>query len=152
MTEQEMRDRIKEIDEERDKLREEKTVYEKCLRVKEQEREYKERELFVGKCFMLKEDSIEKNVKAFKITKIVSERNRNFAECLALTNGIELNCWNEKAIKTMVIGLWCHDAPEFRSFPSDPLEIDSYEEILQDEFKTLYKEYLSVFETALLGK
>lgn len=151
MTEQEMRNRIKKIDEERDKLREEKNEYEKYLRDKEQKREYEERKKFVGKCFMLKEDSIDKNVKAFKITKIVSEHNRNFAECLALTNGMELNCWNEKAIKTMVIGLWCHDSPEFRSLPSDPLEIDSYNEISQNEFKTLYKEYLSVFETALLG-
>ena len=151
MTEQEMRDRIKEIDEERNKLREEKNEYEKYLRDKEQKREYEKRKKFVGKCFMLKEDSIEKNVKAFKITKIVSEHNRNFAECLALTNGIELNCWNEKAIKTIVIGLWCHDTPEFRSSTSDPLEIDSYEEISKDEFKTLYKEYLSVFETALLN-
>lgn len=151
MTEQEMRDRIKEIDEEREKLREEKNEYEKYLRDKEQKREYEERKKFVGKCFMLKEDSIKNNVKAFKITKIVSEHNRNFAECLALTNGMELNCWDEKAIKTMVIGLWCHNTPKFRSFPSDPLKIDSYEEISKDEFKTLYKEYLSVFETALLN-
>ena len=151
MTEQEMRNRIKKIDEERDKLREEKNEYEKYLRDKEQKREYEERKKFVGKCFVLKEDSIDKNIKAFKITKIVSEHNRNFAECLALTNGMELNCWDEKAIKTMVIGLWCHNTPEFRSLPSDPLEIDSYEEISQNEFKTLYKEYLSVFETALLN-
>ena len=57
MTEQEMRDRMKEIDNERNKLKEEREEYEKYFsnkRLKEQLNDHKQ---YIGKCFTSKNES-----------------------------------------------------------------------------------------------
>ena len=67
--------------------------------------------------------------------------NERYAECIALVDGYESNCWNVKAIKNQVIGLWNHNKLRLMNKETDPKVIDFYREISQEEFETLYREY-----------
>ena len=143
MTEQEMRNRIKEIDKERDNLRKEKEEYEKYFsdkRLKEQLNNYKQ---YVGKCFISKNElsNEQKQIKAFKVLRILENPNEKYAECIALVDGYESNCWNVKAIKNQVIGLWTNNKFRLMNKETDAKVIDFYREISQEEFEILYKEY-----------
>ena len=143
MTEQEMRNRMKEIDNERNKLKEEREEYEKYFsdkRIKEQLNNHKQ---YVGKCFVSKNEpsNEQTQIKAFKVLGILENPNERYAECIALVDGYESNCWNVKAIKNQVIGLWKHNKFRLMNSESDPKVIDFYREISQEEFETLYREY-----------
>ena len=148
MTEQEMRNRIKEIDKERYNLRKEKEEYEKYFsdkRLKEQLNNHKQ---YVGKCFLSKNESSNENkqIKAFKVLRILENPNERYAECIALVDGYESNCWNVKAIKNQVIGLWTNNTLRLMNKETDPKVIDFYKEISQEEFETLYREYQNDLE------
>ena len=143
MTEQEMRNRIKEIDKERYNLRKEKEEYEKYYsdkRVKERLNNHKQ---YIGKCFISKNESSndQKQIKAFKVLRVLESPNERYAECIALVDGYESNCWNVKAIKNQVIGLWTNNKFKLMGSELDPKVIDFYKEISQEEFETLYREY-----------
>ena len=148
MTEQEMRNRIKEIDKERDNLRKEKEEYEKYFsdkRLKEQLNNHKQ---YIGKCFISKNElsNERKQIKAFKVLRILENPNERYAECIVLVDGYESNCWNVKAIKNQVIGLWTRNKFRLRNSESEPKVIDFYKEISQEEFETLYREYQNNLE------
>lgn len=148
MTEQEMRNRIKEIDKERDNLRKEKEEYEKYFsdkRLKEQLNNHKQ---YIGKCFISKNElsNEQKQIKAFKVLRILENPNERYAECIVLVDGYESNCWNVKAIKNQVIGLWTRNKFRLRNSESEPKVIDFYKEIPQEEFETLYREYQNNLE------
>lgn len=148
MKEQEMRNRMKEIDNERNKLKEEREEYEKYFlnkRLKEQLNDHKQ---YIGKCFISKNEpsNEQKQIKAFKVLGILENPNEGYAECIALIDGYESNCWNVKAIKNQVIGLWTHNKLRLMNSESDPKVIDFYKEISQEEFETLYREYKNDLE------
>ena len=148
MTEQEMRNRIKEIDKERYNLRKEKEEYEKYFsdkRVKERLNNHKQ---YIGKCFISKNESSndQKQIKAFKVLRVLESPNDRYAECIALVDGYESNCWNVKAIKNQVIGLWTNNKFRLMSSETDLKVIDFYKEISQEEFETLYREYQNNLE------
>lgn len=143
MTEQEMRNRMKEIDKERNKLKEEREKYEKYFsdkKLKEQLDDYKQ---YVGRCFTSKNfrENEQNQIKAFKVLEILESPNERYARCVALIDGYESNCWNVKAIKNQVIGLWTHNKLRLMNSESDPKVIDFYKEISQEEFEKLYIEY-----------
>ena len=143
MTEQEMRNRIKEIDKERNNLRKEREEYEKYFsdkRLKEQLNNHKQ---YIGKCFISKNElsNEQKQIKAFKVLGILENPNERYAECIALIDGYESNCWNVKAIKNQVISLWNHNKLRLMNKETDQKVIDFYREISQEEFETLYREY-----------
>lgn len=143
MTEQEMRNRMKEINNERNKLKEEREEYEKYFsdkRLKEQLNDHKQ---YIGKCFISKNEASneQKQIKAFKVLGILENPNERYAECITLVDGYESNCWNVKAIKNQVIGLWTHNKLRLMNSESDLKVIDFYKEISQEEFETLYREY-----------
>ena len=148
MTEQEMRDRIKEIDKERDNLRKEKEEYEKYFLDKRLKEQLDNRKKYIGKCFISKNElnNEEKQIKAFKVLRILENPNERYAECIALVDGYESNCWNVKAIKNQVIGLWTHNTLRLMNKETDPKVIDFYKEISQEEFETLYREYKNDLE------
>ena len=148
MTEQEMRNRIKEIDKERNNLREEKEEYEKYFLNKRLKEQLNNRKQYIGKCFISKNEpnNEEKQIKAFKVLRILENPNEEYAECIALIDGYESNCWNVKAIKNQVIGLWTNNKLRLMSSESDPKVIDFYKEISQEEFETLYREYKNDLE------
>ena len=148
MTEQEMRNRIKEIDKERNNLKKEREEYEKYFsdkRIKEQLNSYKQ---YVGKCFVSnnEQSNEQKQIKAFKVLRILENPNERYAECIVLVDGYESNCWNVKAIKNQVIGLWNHNKSRLINKETDPKIIDFYKEISQEEFETLYREYKNDLE------
>ena len=148
MTEQEMRNRIKEIDKERDNLRKEKEEYEKYFSDKRLKEQLNNRKQYIGKCFISKNESSneQKQIKAFKVLKILENPNERYAECITLVDGYESNCWNVKAIKNQVIGLWTHNKFRLMNSESEPKVIDFYREISQEEFETLYREYNNELE------
>ena len=148
MTEQEMRNRIKEIDKERNNLRKEKEEYEKYFLDKRLKEQLDNRKKYIGKCFISKNElnNEEKQIKAFKVLRILENPNERYAECIALVDGYESNCWNVKAIKNQVIGLWTHNKLRLMNSESEPKVIDFYREISQEEFETLYKEYQNDLE------
>ena len=143
MTEQEMRNRMKEIDNERNRLNEERKEYEKYFSDKRLKEQLNDRKQYIGKCFISKNEASneQKQIKAFKILRILENPNGGYAECIALVDGHESNCWNVKAIKNQVIGLWTCNKFRLMSSESDQKVIDFYREISQEEFKTLYREY-----------
>ena len=148
MTEQEMRNRIKEIDKERNNLRKEKEEYEKYFLDKRLKEQLKKRKKYIGKCFISKNElnNEEKQIKAFKVLRILENPNEEYAECIALVDGYESNCWNVKAIKNQVIGLWTNNKFRLMNKETDPKVIDFYKEISQEEFETLYREYQNNFK------
>ena len=131
MTEQEMRNRIKEIDKERDNLRKEKEEYEKYFSDKKLKEQLNNRKKYIGKCFISKNkpNNEEKQIKAFKVLRILENPNEEYAECIALVDGYESNCWNVKAIKNQVIGLWTNNKFRLMSNETDLKVIDFYKEI-----------------------
>ena len=148
MTEQEMRNRIKEIDKERNNLRKEREKYEKYFSDKILKEQLNNRKQYIGKCFISKNESSneQKQIKAFKVLRILENPNERYAECIALVDGYESNCWNVKAIKNQVIGLWTYNKFRLMNGESDPKVIDFYREISQEEFETLYREYKNDLE------
>ena len=148
MTDQEMRNRMKEIDNERNKLKEEREEYEKYFSNKRLKEQLNDRKQYIGKCFISKNEPSNKNnqIKAFKVLRILENPNERYAECIALIDGYESNCWNVKAVKNQVIGLWNHNKSRLMNSESEPKVIDFYREILQEEFETLYREYQNDLE------
>ena len=148
MTEQEMRNRIKEIDKERDNLRKEKEEYEKYFSDKKLKEQLNNHKQYIGKCFISKNESSneQKQIKAFKVLRVLENPNERYAECIALVDGYESNCWNVKAIKNQVIGLWTHNTLRLMNKETDPKVIDFYKEISQEEFEILYREYQNDLE------
>ena len=140
-TEQEMSNRIKEIDKERNNLRKEKEEYEKYFLDKRLKEQLNNRKQYIGKCFISKNESSneQKQIKAFKVLDILENSNERCAECIAIVDGYESNCWNVKAIKNQVIGLWTHNKLRLMNSELDPKVIDFYREISQEEFETLYR-------------
>lgn len=143
MTEQEMRNRIKEIDNERDKLREEKLKYEEYFFNKKRKEALDNHKSFIGKCFVTKglSENQEKYIKAFKIIEVLDNPNENYALCVVLIDGYRYTCWNEYGIQIMTLALCTSNTRSMISKASDPLVIDLYKEFSQSEFESLYKKY-----------
>lgn len=143
MTEYEMQLRMEEIDNERIKLREEKAEYERYFYNKRLKEELDNHKKYEGKCFLTKNlsDNQQKQIKAFKVLKVLEDSNRKYAQCICLVDGYELNCWSVKGIKNQAIGLWMVNTLRMMNNPGDPKVIDFYEEISQEEFETMYREY-----------
>lgn len=138
MTEQQMRDRIKEIDREREKLRKEKEEYENYLYQQEKLRELTDHERFIGKCYTADKPNTEfGHVKAFKILEIINNKER-YARCLVLINGYEHSCWPIHGIQKMVLPLWCKSRAGFLTRASDPDVIELFKEMPEEEFNDMY--------------
>lgn len=152
MTDQEMRDRMKEIDEERDTLRKEREKYEKYFYDKKSKEKAKDHEKYIGKCFVSKNisENEEKHIKAFKILKVLEHPNEDCVECITLIDGYRYTCWNEFGVQHMTLPLWTpNDTGRFLHAEPDPLMIDFYEEVTQDDFNKLYTSYKSDIESKI---
>lgn len=141
MTEEQMRERIKEIDKERNKLRDEKEKYEKYFSEKKKQDELELHKSYIGKYFVSLglEDNEYDYIKAFKVLSIGDYRSD--AVCEALING-ERDCI-EKAygIEILTLRLWSNNRLEWRYNPSAAKVIDFYREISEEEFEELFNEY-----------
>ena len=148
MTELEMRNRIKEIDEIRSKLADEKRGYEIKLAEQRNSDAYKTHKEFEGKCFetLNLKNNDRKEIKAFKILKVLEPHHENYAECLVIVDGIERTCWNVQAMKIEVLPIWCPNIDKMISNPNDPKMIDMYKMIDEKEFMDIhYRCYLEKF-------
>jgi hypothetical protein len=140
MTDDEMRDRIKEIEKQRQELSDEKRKYETYLYEKKKQEDQKKRECFVGKCFVTKDDrrNEAKYIKAFKILKLADAKSDKYAECLIIKDGYHNTAWEEKGVMITVLGLWTANTMRMISSPTEPKMIDMYQEISQEEFDKLF--------------
>ena len=145
MTEQEMKKRMKEIDEERDKLKKEKEEYESYFSNKKKGEEINQRKALEGKCFVSADIKTRFNdkgyIKAFRILNVLEHPNECSAECLVLIDGFRSSCWAEYGIQIMTLGLWYPNQLRLKNNPEDPKMIDLYKEISEQEFFELYRRY-----------
>lgn len=148
MTEEQMRSRMKEIDEERDKLRSERKKYEDYFADKKLKERLSDYQKYIGKCYITKNLAHNKHdyIKAFKILQVLDAPNANFAICLALIDGYRSNCWVEYGVQIMAMLVWGHNDLRLMPKESDPKVIDFYEEITQEEFENLYREHINNIE------
>lgn len=145
MTEEQMRKRMQEIDEERDKLRFERQEYEKYFSDKKRKEELDNHKNYIGKCFITcdKTENKQKHIKAFKIIDVLDSPNERYAFCVVLIDGHRNTCWKEYGMQTMTIGLWIPNKLRMVSRESDPKVIDFYKEITQEEFEQMSVKYLN---------
>lgn len=143
MTEEQMRNRIRQIDKEREKLRLEQKEYEDYFANKRRNTELDNHKKYIGKCYITKnlKNNNNSDVKAFKIINVLDTPNERNALCTTLINGCR-----EYGVQNMVLGIWCANERRMMSNESDPKMIDFYNEITQEEFKSLYREYLNNIE------
>lgn len=151
MTEKEMKERMKEIDKQRDALTAEKREYEAILAKSDRDNIWKEHKEFEGKCFISLNDRRNETpeIKAFKILRVLDVPNERLAECVTLNNGYEDNCFKTKAIKLMILPLWYKNTDKMVSRPSDPEMIDMYELVTEQTFVDLYNQYLTDINSRL---
>lgn len=149
MTENEMKERMKEIDKERRELTAERQKYEKYFSDKKKKEELNNRIKFEGKCFSTKNlsNNEHKYIKAFKILKVLPEPNERYAECIAINDGCRSSCWDELGIQRKILPLWELNASRLMSKESDPKMIDMYKEITQEEFNLIYEKYKQEIES-----
>lgn len=143
MTEEQMRERIKEIEKEKDKLRAEQEEYERYFLEKKLEEKLLAHKTYVGKCYISKNSKENKNkhIKAFKILEVLDLPNENYAKCIMLINGSERNCWNSYGTKIEVLDLWNPNISRMIYKESDPKVIDMYKEISHKQFEKLYLDH-----------
>lgn len=139
MTEEEMKNRMKEIDEIRASLRDERNIYEDYFDKKKRGKEMESRRCFIGKCFAslgIKENKYS-YVKAFQILDVLYPPNERYAECLAIIDGVRTSAWEEKGVLKMVIPLWTHNVTRLMPKEGDLKIIDYYQEIEEDIFNDM---------------
>lgn len=148
MTKNEMKERIREINKERDKLAEEKRTYEKILRQDKTKEIIDEHRSHIGECYIPTFCINEKDryIKAFKILDVLNEPNESSAKCLVLIDGSRSTCWNEFGINIMTLGLWTANYPVLMSKESDPKVIECCRMISEEEFDALLKQYITDLE------
>lgn len=148
MTEEEMLNRIKEINQETKKLSLEKREYENFLFNKKKNERFESHKRYIGKCYISKGfvGNENKYIKAFKIIKILDKPNENKALCTALVDGYRTTCWKEYGIQNMVLDVWGYNKYRMINEESDPKVLDFYNEITQEEFERLYREHLNKIE------
>lgn len=153
-----MRERMKEIDDERNRLRAERNEYENYFERKRQEQVAAEHQKYEGKCYIAYEASILKgrvkieDIKAFKILKTLPNPNNRYAECLVITDGCRHSCFPERGIMIETLPLWTPANNTMVSKPTDPKVIDNYKECTIEEFADLYKKYMEQMLQELGGK
>lgn len=138
MTEEQMEQRIKDINEEMKKLRLEQKEYEKYFSDKKEKEKLESRQNFVGKCYISKD--LKNCIKAFKIIKLI-DTNANEALCMVLIDGYRYTCWEEYGVQIMTLPLWHPDMLKTMGKETDPKTIDFYKEINQEDFDAMYKVY-----------
>ena len=132
MTNEEKRKRIELLEKGMNKLRKERDKLQKQINNDRQKKELKKRMKLVGKCFSMNAMSDvylsneNSNIKAFKV--------------------LEVFDYQDKSIKIGAIGLWIPNELRLVSDPSQPMVIDFYDEISNEEFESLFNDYLGSFK------
>lgn len=144
MTDQEMKDRMKEIDIERESLRKERLTYEQYFHNREQSRRLEERKQYVGKCFKVDTKWENRNVIYFKVLHI-DDRDLIYATCICIGDGYDLRTSKEIDVKIAEIPLWYYNKDSFLHSENEPRLIDLCSEISNADFIKVYEEYIDRF-------
>ena len=152
MTNEEKRKRIELLEKGMNKLRKERDKLQKQINNDRQKKELKKRMKLVGKCFSMNTMSDvylsneNSNIKAFKVLEVFDYPTEGFAKCLILYDSENINWYQDKSIKIGAIGLWIPNELRLVSDPSQPMVIDFYDEISNEEFESLFNDYLGSFK------
>ena len=142
ITEDQMKERMKEINTEMNQLMEEQAKMNSYFRDKKRQEKLNEHKSYIGKCFVIKNDDSSNKynyIKAFKIIDI-DERSIDYALCLCLINGCRGSS-EEYGVQIMTIGLWINNVVRMIPKPEDPKIIDFYKEVKDKEFCAMYETY-----------
>ena len=143
MTEEQMHERMKEIDAERDRLWREKNEYEKYFYEIKRKAEAESHKAYVGKCFVSKKLKENKNshIKAFKIIDVLDIPQETRAICVMLINDEYVNGCEMHSVQIGLLDVWGYNKLSLLSQESDPKMIDFYKEITQEKFEKMYTEW-----------
>lgn len=147
-TKNELKHKIEVIDRKIDALCIEKASYRKQL-CSDKENEEKARcEKYVGKYFKTKglEDNITDYVYAFKILNLERDFDFRYARCLSVINGHRSSSIKEYGISVITHPIFYANKRNMIYDDSTPKMIDYYQEISEEEFKEIYKQYIDKFE------
>lgn len=146
-----MLQRIKEIDEQRNKLRSEKQKYQEYFSEKKISSLFDDRKKYIGKYYLSMDAPNNKNgyVKAFKVLDILNQPNIDFAKCIVLIDGCRSKIWDEYGIQIMTLGLWSLNQFRMMGSEADPKMIDFYREISEDTFVKMFAEYEQTIRNAM---
>lgn len=139
LSEEEMKEIIKSLQEKEDDIRSIRQAYEYYLSSKQRQKLYEERNQLVGKCYKrtVKRSDIllynNINIFAFKILGNIGDM---IAECVYLS--VENDC--RYTIKRDRLGVWSRVYKSIRQH--SPRLIDDFEEISEDEFLQLKQEWM----------
>lgn len=141
MTEEQMQKRMKEIDEERDKLRFERQEYEKYFSDKKRKEELDNHKNYIGKCYLTKKlrENENRHIEAFRILQVLDSPNERYAICATLIDGYRYTCFQEYGVQIMTLPLWSSNKLRMMSKETDPKMLDFYTEIDQEDFYVMYK-------------
>ena len=147
MTDEQMLDRIKEIDKQRDKLLHEKREYESYLEEKREEQAYTEHKICEGKCYEVSEIVNHPTIKYLQILN-VKEDDINEARCLCILKDSGKRC----GIHIMNLSLWSYNDNNFIHKGDEPLIIDACNEITGQEFMNIFDKYVDRFKDEFGGE
>ena len=137
-------ERIKEIENERNKLAVERDSLRAEIAKEKLDKKKLERDTFLGKYYKLAPGNSHfdnnQNVKAFKILSF--GENLDYAKCLTIIDGRGSTCWTEKGIIVQVLGLWFYADNRLMHSEGDKKLIDCFIEIDEEEFNSLKQEML----------
>lgn len=139
MTDQEMRERMKKIDLERERLKKEREKYEVYFREKREDEEYSLRKEFEGRYFEVSGTWYNSATKYFKILN-VSEENIKEADCVCIFDGYGMGGCKERGIEITTLSLWYYNDNKLLHHGNEPLMIDVCTEITQEQFWNMYGE------------
>lgn len=151
-TRDELIHKIKTIDKEIDDLCSKKASYRKQLSSDKENKEIAKCEKYVGKYFKTKglEDNITDYVYAFKILDLERDFNFRYARCLCIIDGHRSSSINEYGISVMTHPMFYAGKRKLIYDDSAPKMIDYYQEISEEEFKEIYKQYIDKFEKKMM--
>lgn len=149
MTDEEMRERIKEIDETTIELCKERRKYASYLYEKERQNLIQMHKNDIGKCYVLinnpREDA--EYFRAFKIIDVCASPNDTSAHCIVLIDrykplidGYKRTYYREYGVKLETLPVWGRITKDFRT-KNDKKLIDFYKEITEEEFLRLYDRF-----------
>lgn len=146
-----MLQRIKEIDEQRNKLRSEKQKYQEYFSEKKISSLFDDRKKYIGKYYLSMDAPNNKNryIKAFKVLDVLNHPNINDAKCIVLIDGCRSDVFDEYGIQIMTLGLWSLNQFRMMESASDPKMIDFYIEITEDTFVKMFAEYEQTIRNAM---
>ena len=140
--------RIKEIEEERDKLAIERDKLQSEIREEKEKIEKEEKSSFIGKYFKaINKSNSYKDVIAFKILSLDIYDPLKTARCLAIIDNTKEKVDKNIGVINQRMHLWSYDTLRMMNKKGDALTIDFFKEISEEEFLKIKKETLLKMET-----